>query len=80
MPLRKLARHIHVYLMLKNVNITICLEVSKASKLNSIHKTSTLMRYSDKCFKDKDSTICLDRLLQAKGWVEDKVAEVVMIL
>lgn len=80
MPLRKWAKHTRVYLMLKNVNIMICLEVSKANRHNSMHKTLTLMRYSDRCFKDKDSTTCLGKHLQAKGWAEDKVAEVVMIL
>jgi len=77
---RKLVKHINVYLMHKKENIMICLAVSKGSRHNSIHKTLTLTRYSDKCFKDKGSTICLDRLSLAKEWVEGKVDEVVKIL
>ncbi len=69
MLLRKLARLIHVYPTLKSESTMICLAVSEGSRCNLMRKISTQMRYSDKCSKDKDLTICSDRLLLVKGWV-----------
>lgn len=80
MPLRKLIKHIHVYLTHKNESIMICLVVSKVSRFNFNNKILIRMRFLNKCSKDRDLMNCLDRHSLVKEWDKGKVVRVGMIL